>query len=199
MTQGNHMEYGGFWRRLGAFFIDVIIMLPLVVPILYVGMPWSQSFLLYWFIPGLAINLAYNVYLVSRFGGTPGQLLLKLRIRMLDGTPVTRQAALLRYSVLFFLAACTAIAGIIGSLRIDEAAYFSMSFNQLAAQMARLKPSWGAVADGVAQLWIASEFVVLLFNKKRRGLQDFMAGTVVVKSASLLLANPSLAPSPPLT
>ena len=35
------------------------------------------------------------------------------------------------------------------------------------------------------QLWIYGEFIFLLFNKKRRGQQDFMAGTVVVKADSV--------------
>ena len=175
------MEYGGFWRRVGAFFIDTAIMLPLVQPIVYLGLPWSQSFLLYWFLPGLALNLAYNVYLVSRFGGTPGQLLCKLRVRMLDGAPVTRQAALLRYSVMLTLTTLAAIAGIIITLRIDEGAYAAMTFTQISAHISRLKPGWSVTLDTLTQLWIYSEFVVLLFNKKRRALQDFMAGTVVVK------------------
>lgn len=189
------MEYGGFWRRVGAFFIDTAIMLPLVLPIVYLGLPWSQSFLLYWFLPGLALNLAYNVYLVSRFGGTPGQLLCKLRVRMLDGAPVTRQAALLRYSVMLTLTTLAAIAGIIITLRIDEGAYAAMTFTQISAHIARLKPGWSVTLDTLTQLWIYSEFVVLLFNKKRRALQDFMAGTVVVKlpaRAAQPLPSPSI-------
>ncbi|MCC7644443.1 MULTISPECIES: RDD family protein [unclassified Janthinobacterium] len=187
------MEYGGFWRRLGAFFIDMAIMLPLVVPIVYLGMPWSQSFLLYWFLPSLALSLAYNVVLVNRFGGTPGQLLCKLRVRMLDGSPVTRQAALLRYSVLLTLTTLTAIAGIIGILRIDENAYAAMTFTQISTHMARFKPSWSGMLETLAQLWIYSEFVVLLFNKKRRALQDFMAGTIVVKLPARAAQTPPLA------
>lgn len=175
------MEYGGFWRRVGAFFVDMVIMLPLVVPIVYLGLPWSLSFLLYWFLPGLALSFTYNVYLVSRFGGTPGQLLCKLRIRMLDGSAVTRKAALLRYGVVLILSTLAAIAGIIGILRIAESSYLSMTYTQIMPLMARFKPGWGTAADTLLQLWLYSEFVVLLFNKKRRGLQDFMAGTVVVK------------------
>lgn len=190
------MEYGGFWRRVGAFFIDMAIMLPLVLPLVYLGLPWSQSFLLYWFLPSLALNLTYNVYLVNRFGGTPGQLLCKCRIRMLDGAPVTCQAALLRYAVLLALTTLSAIAGIIGVLRIDEAAYLQMPFTHISARLASLRPSWAATVDTMTQVWIFSEFVVLLFNKKRRALQDFMAGTVVVKLPARAPQAPPLA-SPP--
>lgn len=187
------MEYGGFWRRVGAFFIDIAIMLPLVLPLVYLELPKSQSFLLYWFLPSLALNLGYNVYLVNRFGGTPGQLLCKLRVRMLDGARVTRQAALLRHAVLLALTILSAIAGIIGVLRIDEAAYLQMPFIQISARMAGLRPSWAATVETLTQMWIVSEFVVLLFNKKRRAPQDFMAGTVVVKLPARAPQAPPLA------
>ncbi len=190
------MEYGGFWRRVGAFFIDIAIMLPLVVPAVYLGLPWSQSFLLYWFLPSLALSLAYNVLIVSRFGGTPGQLLCKLRVRMLDGSAVTGQAALLRYSVLLTLTTLTAVASILAILRVDESAYAAMTFTQISSQMVRFKPGWAVTLDTLTQLWIYSEFVVLLFNKKRRGLQDFMAGTVVVKLPARAAQAPPLASTP---
>lgn len=166
---------------------------PLVLPLVYLGLPKSQSFLLYWFLPSLALNLGYNVYLVNRFGGTPGQLLCKLRVRMLDGARVTRQAALLRHAVLLASTILSAIAGIIGVLRIDEAAYLQMPFIQISARMAGLRPSWAATVDTLTQMWIVSEFVVLLFNKKRRAPQDFMAGTVVVKLPARAPQAPPLA------
>lgn len=52
-------------------------------------------------------------------------------------------------------------------------------------QMARLKPSWVKSISLLTQLWIYGDFIFLLFNKKRRGQQDFMAGTVVVKADSV--------------
>ena len=186
------MEYGGFWRRVGAFVVDVVVMLPVVATVVYWGIPRSQFFLMYWLVPSIAINAAYNIYLVKRWGGTPGLLAFKLRIRMLDNTPVTLKAAAIRYSVLLVLSTLAAIGGIIGSLRIDEAAYFSMGAPQITAELARLQPIWSRVAGLAAQLWLYGEFICLLFNKKRRGQQDFMAGTVVVKAHSLAAREAAL-------
>jgi len=146
------MEYGGFWRRLGAFVVDVVVMLPVVATVVYWGLPKSQFFLMYWLIPSIAINVAYNIYLVKRWGGTPGLLAFKLRIRMLDNTPVTLKAAAIRYSVLLVLSILGAIGGIIGSLRIHEASYFSLSAPQILAELARLQPSWSRVTALVMQL-----------------------------------------------
>ena len=191
------MEYGGFWRRLGAFVVDVVVMLPVVATVVYWGLPKSQFFLMYWLIPSIAINVAYNIYLVKRCGGTPGLLAFKLRIRMLDNTPVTLKAAAIRYSVLLVLSILGAIGGMIGSLRIHEASYFSLSAPQILAELARLQPSWSRVTGLVMQLWFYGEFICLLLNKKRRGQQDFMAGTVVVKAHSLAAREAALASPAP--
>ena len=39
--------------------------------------------------------------------------------------------------------------------------------------------------DALQQAWMWSELLVLLFNKKRRALHDFIAGTVVIKVVTL--------------
>lgn len=191
------MEYGGFWRRVGAFVVDIVVMLPLVAAVVYWGLPKTQFFLAYWLVPGIAINAAYNIYCVKRWGGTPGLLVFKLRIRMLDHSPVTLKAATLRYCVLLILGALAGIGGVIGSLRIDETAYLSLSTTQITAEVARLQPSWAKSISLLTQLWIYGEFVVLLVNKKRRGQQDFMAGTVVAKANFVVAKGAALGYPPP--
>lgn len=192
------MQYGGFWRRLAAYIIDALIMFPIGWCALWLGMPSTQWFLAIWLIPGLVLSLAYNVWLVSRFGGTPGLLLMKLRIRMLDGSPVTLRAAAIRYSVLFILVTILAIAGLISALRINPLTYHGMTFMQLAVQLALHQPFWNGWVTNITNLWIGSEFIVLLFNEKRRAIQDFMAGTVVVKrDATNLVPSATLPASGP--
>lgn len=44
-----------------------------------------------------------------------------------------------------------------------------------------LLPAWYVLVDTVNQLWVWSEFIVLLFNKRKRAIHDFIAGTVVIK------------------
>jgi uncharacterized RDD family membrane protein YckC len=49
---------------------------------------------------GLIIALLFQVFLVKRFGGSPGKIILKMRITKLDGGPVGYKEAGIRYSVL---------------------------------------------------------------------------------------------------
>jgi len=51
----------------------------------------------------LILGLWYEVYLVQRYGGTPGKLLLGIVIQQIDGRPVDYRAAFLRQSVNFVL------------------------------------------------------------------------------------------------
>jgi uncharacterized RDD family membrane protein YckC len=42
-------------------------------------------------------------------------------------------------------------------------------------------PAWYATISILQQVWIYSEVVVVLFNKRKRALHDFIAGTVVIQ------------------
>jgi uncharacterized RDD family membrane protein YckC len=89
------LRYGGFWVRGAALVPDLLINLPLIAFIIWAG-PRYRLFQAYFFIPWTLIALFYNVYLVRRFGGTPGKLIMRLRIRKTTGEPVGYREAVLR-------------------------------------------------------------------------------------------------------
>jgi uncharacterized RDD family membrane protein YckC len=173
------MTYAGFWRRIGAHLIDLIVMLPLMA-IAYFGGEKSRLFDLYWFFPSLFIGFGFHVYLVTRYGGTPGKLLLNMRISMLDGSPVTFKAASLRYSVLFILTFFSSLALLLSVMNMTNEIYFSLAYLQRAQKIVEMAPPWYSVVNILLQVWVCSEFVSMLFNKQRRAIHDFIAGTVVI-------------------
>jgi uncharacterized RDD family membrane protein YckC len=173
--------YASFWQRFLAHLVDKIIFLPFAGIVYLIGEK-TRLVYLYWFIPGLIIGLLFHVYLVKRFGGTPGKLLLKSRIAMVDGSPVTTQASIIRYSVSFILTAATELAILIATLSMSDADYFSMGYMKRAAQIVSLAPSWYSTTTMLLSVWIWSEFITMLFNKKRRAVHDFMAGTIVIST-----------------
>jgi uncharacterized RDD family membrane protein YckC len=174
------MNYGGFWRRFGAYWLDVIILLPLIFVTLWLSTR-SKYFYAWYFLPGSLITLWYHVYLVRRFGGTPGKLLMKLRICKVDGQSVGYKEAALRYLVLLILSSVQSIAVIISALHMTDATYVSLGFMARSQALVAGAPSWYRPVNVALQVWIWSEFLVLLTNKKRRELHDFMAGTVVIR------------------
>jgi len=177
------MNYAGFWRRFGAYWVDFAIFLPLI-GISYFCSEQSRLFQLYWFVPGLLIGLWFHVYLVVTYGGTPGKLVLKTRIAMKDGTAVTVKAAILRYAVLFILTLLSSVAMIIATLKMTDAEYFSSGYMVRSATLVALAPSWNRLVMILLQVWIWGEFITMMFNKKRRAVHDFIAGTVVIKTSA---------------
>lgn len=181
-TRGKEGElhYAGFWQRFFAYWVDLIVLLPLTGMAYLLGEK-SRLFMLYWFIPGLIVGLLFHVYLVKRYGGTPGKLLLKTRIAMTDGAPVTTKASLLRYAGLFILSTLSGIALIIGTQAMTDELYFSLGYMERSTRMVELAPTWYFTVTILMQIWIWSEFITMLFNKRRRALHDFIAGTVVLR------------------
>lgn len=175
------MQYAGFWRRFGAYWVDFLVFLPLIGLSFWLGEK-TRLFNLYYFIPGLLIGLWFHVYLVKRYGGTPGKLALKIRIARLDGTAVGYKEAMIRYSVLFVLSALTSIGLIIGALNMSDTQYLSLGFQERTAKLVELAPRWYQPITILVNIWIWSEFIVMMTNKRRRAPHDFMAGTVVLRN-----------------
>ena len=176
------LRYAGFWRRFLAFWIDKTIFLPLA-GIAYYFSEESRMFVLYLFAPSLLLGLFFNIYLVRRYGGTPGKLILKTRITLVDGSPVTTRAAILRYFVLFVLRALSSPAVVMSTLAMTDEMYFSLGFIARMQKIEALAPPWYFTVSILTQVWIWGEFVTLLFNRRRRAVQDYIAGTVVVRTA----------------
>lgn len=177
--------YAGFWRRVGAFLVDLLIFLPLGALFIWLSGHY-RLFHLYYFVPGQILCIFYYVYLVQKYGGTPGKLILKIKIAKLDGSPVTYREAILRYLPEFILQNITSIALILAILRITDSEYLSLSYIERSKTLMRLTPPWYEPAQLIQNIWIWSEFVVLLTNSKKRAIHDFIAGTVVIHN----VANP---------
>jgi uncharacterized RDD family membrane protein YckC len=173
------LRYAGFGPRLGALVSDSMILLPLSA-FSFWGSARYRLFPVYWVIPGTLFALFYGVYLVRRFGGTPGKLIMGLRIRKLDGEPVGYREALLRYCLELFLGLLTSVALFPPLFQMTDAQYHALSFIDRSRHIAQLAPWWYKPSHMALQLWFWGELIVVLTNRKRRALHDFIAGTVVI-------------------
>jgi uncharacterized RDD family membrane protein YckC len=173
------MNYAGFWRRFGAVWLDFLIFLPLIALVLW-GNQHVRLFQLYYFIPGHMFSLFYNVYLVRRFGGTPGKRIMGISIRKTDGSPVGYREAVLRYLPEALLAALGTAGLIYAMLSFSDVTYASMSFSERGKQIIALAPAWYEPVNVTLAIWLFSEPIIMLTNRKRRALHDFIAGTIVL-------------------
>lgn len=172
------LRYSTFWRRVGAGLLDFLLISPLLFMHFVVGD--SRQFYLYSVIPTQLVTLFYYGYLVTRYGATPGKLLVGLRITMLDGSPVTAKAACLRYSMWWILALVSSVGNAMAAMATSPEAMAGGYMARSLALTANI-PSWGLVASYTSQALAIASIIVMLVNKQRRTLHDFLAGTVVVR------------------
>jgi len=179
-TDPENFEYGGFWRRVGAQLLDGIILIPMILLLYFLIYKTSRAYL-YYALPSLAVQFFYYVYLVRRFGGTPGKRITSMRITMTDGAPVTMKAAVVRYLPYLVLQALTMLATVIAtSAPVDG--YDAMSFIEKMQRPQRYMPGWGMVVAWITYAWILVEAITLVANQRKRAAHDFIAGTVVLRT-----------------
>jgi len=183
--------YAGFGARLGAGLLDLLFVLPVVVLTMYLNSQ-GKDFYLYTFFPNLLFITWYDIYLPKRYGGTAGKLALGLKIIRTDGQSIQWREAILRHSVLLALAVINVGVMIFCVLKADEETFSVLSWQKQSAYLISFAPLYFQLARWGSQIWFWSEFIVLLTNRKKRAIHDFIAGTLVVKDNHIKAFRESL-------
>jgi uncharacterized RDD family membrane protein YckC len=176
--------YAGFWPRLGSSLLDSLFTMPVILLIQYVN-GLDKDVYFYTCVPGLIFELWYYIYLVKQHGGTPGKLVAGITIIKLNGEPIDWKEAILRHIVLAVLALAGIIITISALRQIDGATYLSYSWWQKPQYLTLFSPLAFTIYGWATNIWTWGEFIVLLTNKRRRALHDYIAGTVVVRKQYL--------------
>ena len=175
-------NYASFWQRFAAMWIDVFVLLPLMV-VQGVLESFSKTAAVILVVPMAVTYAAYTIYCHGRFGQTIGKRVMGIRVVRTTGERIGWREAWLRSSVEL----CFTVVGVIGSFAalatIADADYY-VGWMQRAQNVVAHQPPWLAWTAPVTQIWVWSEVVVMLFNKRRRALHDFIAGTVVTSEAT---------------
>jgi uncharacterized RDD family membrane protein YckC len=159
--------FAGFWRRLGAFVIDTVI-LALVGALMGLTMSSTLAELGGWGrVLGFAIALAYFGLFNSRIGGgqTPGKQLLKIKVVGRNGELLSLQKSLLRFVPLglpWFLNN----APVPGALTVTVTAWSPVVM--------------GLLGFGVFGLGLSIIHLFLFNRPSRRSLHDYVVGSTVV-------------------
>lgn len=178
-TDTVQITYGGFWRRFGAAIIDGLILTTIMGPLFFLNYSSQLNYFLVSVLTS-ALSIVYAVVFHQRFGKTIGKMVVGVKLVRLDLSPVTWKEALLRDSVEIGLS----IIGLVGTalaIHNSDPSFWLTAPRLLdvTLQLKDLNPLLSATT-WISNIWILSELVTLLFNKKKRALHDFIAGTVVV-------------------
>ena len=94
------LEYAGFWIRLGAAVVDLVILIFILSVVLYVcsrftvAIPFTFKIIM----PvSVIISIAYSVIFSAWRGQTPGKIITGIKVIRTDSSLISWQYALLRY------------------------------------------------------------------------------------------------------
>lgn len=181
--------YAGFWHRLAATLIDTLLV---YVP-LSLWFNWSflspSPYSLLLLLPLPLVFPIYNITCLTYWGQTPGKMAVAIQVISHGGTTVSFRHALSRHCVDVVLAVLMLTTLLVG--------LFTVSFPATSGTSAinswhRQFPVWDLL-DDLWDVWIWSELVVLLFNQQKKGLHDFLAGTLVIHRQKLQEFQPDVA------
>ncbi len=186
------MQYAGFWKRCSSVLLDYIIIFPISFFILWLG-SFSKEIHLTLIIPHTLLYFAYNIYMNANYGGTIGKLVVGIRIRKISGETIHYKEAFLRNIVDLAFGVIIVIMQAYTLFHINDHSYESLSWFKKAGYLYKNMPESYKPINAANEIWIWSELLVLLLNKKRRALHDFIAGTVVIDlTGQKTIPEPSL-------
>lgn len=174
-TPTDTTHYAGFWRRAFAAGIDSVLVF-LGPGILYFRAS-PVAFRIGSIVSGLLFH-GYEIYFHARWGRTLGKMVLGTKVVRLDGSPIDLRASFLRNSVDLAFAGIDALIAIGLLWQLD--AFHSHPTAQTIGD-AFENFSLNPLTDRLYTAWVIGEALVLLFNRKKRAIHDFIAGTVVVR------------------
>jgi uncharacterized RDD family membrane protein YckC len=172
--------HAGLWKRPKAMIVDALICIPC-----WFILDWLKRFDL-----ALAITITitstilfqmYFVYFNAKFGGTPGKLVTGIRVTLLDGARIGWIEAWKRESVNIVWAFYLLVSNLWAICHVDPTMFYSLRPVERSQLLYQCRPSWGIVIDKLGMVWILSEVIVFLLNKRKRAIHDFIAGTVVIR------------------
>jgi uncharacterized RDD family membrane protein YckC len=103
-----------------------------------------------------------------------------IRITKPGGEPIDLREALLRSSVDMAFGLFFATLEVYAISQVNADAYLNAEYMEKSKLIMQFYPVLYKSVDILRAVWYCSEMIVLLFNKRKRALHDFIAGTVVI-------------------
>jgi len=162
----------GFWIRVGAYIIDILIFIPIII--LSVWNTWqlkSTAVLVLSSLPGLI----YKPFMESFFGATLGKMSCKLKVIDDNGNKLSLFNAYIRFLPFLFSAGVT----LAGQLIIFSSPQFQSATSLIEIGEAQ-QGNYLDVVSYPANALILIDCVLVAFTFRKRALHDMMAESFCV-------------------
>jgi len=171
--------YAGFWTRVGAAIIDTLLIISFMAILLFLQSSSLTIEMITRIILGFLFSI-YTIYFHYKFGATLGKMATGIKVTLPNGDPLGLKEALLRSSVDLGFVFLAVIADFIAISNADPDQFMNAGWIERSDYIYSLLPAWSKILSTCSHLWFWSECIVLLFNKRKRAIHDFIAGTVVI-------------------
>jgi uncharacterized RDD family membrane protein YckC len=187
-----NFEYVGFWKRVLAALVDGFIglaLMPVTIPLT------KYCFEHKTILPQLLYSIVWTIiwmWLIVRFGATPGKFAIKARIIKNNGEYLNWGQAFLRMLIPGIILSINSYLMQWNAITTCPAGSNINSFMEMGRVMNQYGGMFAAVGNFLSVI-IYVDILVILFNNKKRAIHDFVAGSYVVTKKSLF-PNPNLIP-----
>jgi uncharacterized RDD family membrane protein YckC len=189
-------NFATFSQRFIAMWIDFLVFVPFMLA--YQGVESiSKVAAVIFTIFHVCLGQAYSIYGHGRFGKTVGKWVMGIRVVRVTGEPLRWREAWLRSAFDLCFVFVSTIGQIAAMIAIANSEYYGVGWSTRSANLAAHEPTWATLAMKFGTIWVFSEVVTMLFNKRRRALHDFVAGTVVVSERRQGAAEQAVAADDP--
>ena len=172
--------YAGFWTRFASIILDLLIMLPFILSINYIN-GLSKSIIYLTSLGNLGLIYFFHVFCVIKYGGSPGKLIVGIQIINKNGQKANSYNAWMRHLVPLIHSISIMFITFLAIKNIPDNIYTQVDFMSRAQLILQQNPTLFKIFNIIIKFWIWSEVVILLLNKRKRALHDFIGETVVIK------------------
>lgn len=186
------LRYAGFSARLKAATVDFGIFLPLTLLSFW---SYGESWIIIAVVNGCATLawFAYSIVGHALWGQTVGKHVVGIRVRTIDARHIGWVEAWRRSAVDIVLGTFSLAATLTVFSRIPAGEFGGLGYWAIMERYDAMRPEWTVLAEYLYLAWLASEVVSVLFNRRRRALHDFIAGTIVTHELPGAIVSPPVA------
>ncbi len=164
--------YATFWDRVWASVLDTLVLAPLIFLSLYNMLNWQIMSLS---ILALLLNAAYKPFLEWKRGATIGKDMMGIKVVDEDLKPIDLSHALIRYSPW----AVSVFFSLIGVFYFYSSENLSTDLTFM--ELAKLQENPLTNIQSLYSILFLIIIITLIWDKKKQGLHDKWAKTLVVK------------------
>ena len=180
LTVDDEYVYVGLWKRFCARVVDAFVLAPILIAFYFLPMV-DKGLAIFIEIVLSVLAFMYPVYCHAKYGATIGKFALKIRVTKPDGTKINWKEAWLRSAVDMIFTLISLYVIILMLMMIDRERYIEIQNTIERSQfIVSYYPDWYPTLGNFQNVWLWLNVIVLFFNKRKRAIHDFIAGTVVV-------------------